>query len=43
MKKTSKKSASKASHKKAVKDLEVKHAKSGTVRGGLPPGPPTYK
>ncbi len=35
MKKTTKKSASKASHKKAIKDLGVKPAKSGTVRGGL--------
>jgi hypothetical protein len=34
MKKTTKKSASKASHKKAVKDLEVRPAKGGTVRGG---------
>jgi hypothetical protein len=38
MKKTTKKSPSKASHKKAVKDLEVKPAKSGLVRGG-PKGP----
>lgn len=34
MKKTTKKSASKASHKKTVKDLDVKPAKGGTVRGG---------
>jgi type VI protein secretion system component Hcp len=34
MKKTTKKSPSKASHKKAVKNLEVKPAKGGTVRGG---------
>ena len=34
MKKTTKKSAAKASHKKAVKDLDVKPAKGGTVRGG---------
>lgn len=32
--KTTKKSPSKAAHKKAVKDLEVKPAKGGTVRGG---------
>ncbi len=29
-----KKSASKASHKRKVKDLEIKPAKGGTVRGG---------
>jgi hypothetical protein len=34
MKKTTKKTPSKASHKKAIKDLEVKPAKGGTVRGG---------
>jgi hypothetical protein len=34
MKKTTKKSLSKASHKKAVKNLEVKPAKGDTVRGG---------
>jgi hypothetical protein len=34
MKKTTKKSPSKASHKKAVKNLEVKPAKGRTVRGG---------
>ena len=34
MKKTTKKSPSKASHKKAVKNLDVKPAKGGTVRGG---------
>jgi hypothetical protein len=36
MKKTMKKSPSKASHKKAVKDLQVKSAKGDTVRGGKP-------
>jgi hypothetical protein len=36
MKRTTKKALSKASQKKAVKDLEVKSAKSGVVRGGLP-------
>ncbi len=34
MKKTTKKGPSKASHKKAVRDLRVKPAKDGTVRGG---------
>ncbi len=35
MKKTTKKrSASKSARKKAVKDLDVKPAKGGTVRGG---------
>jgi hypothetical protein len=34
MKKTTKKSPSKASKKKAVKDLDVKPAKGGTVGGG---------
>jgi hypothetical protein len=34
MKKTTKKSPSKASHKKAIKNLVVKPAKGGTVRGG---------
>jgi len=34
MKKTTKKNPSKATHKKAVKDLEVKPTKGGTVRGG---------
>jgi hypothetical protein len=34
MKTTTKKSASKASQKRAVKDLEVKPAKGGAVRGG---------
>ncbi len=34
MKKTTKKGPSKASHKKAVKNLEVKPAKGGAVRGG---------
>ena len=34
MKKTTKKNPSKASQKKAVKDLDVKPAKGGTVRGG---------
>ena len=34
MKKTTKKSPSKPAHKKAVKDLEVKPARGGTVRGG---------
>ena len=37
MKKTTKKSPSKAPRKKAVKDLEVKPAKGGTVRGGDTP------
>ena len=35
MKKTAKKSASKVSRKKAMKNLEVKPAKGGTVRGGI--------
>jgi hypothetical protein len=35
MKKTTKKSAAKASHKRALKDLAVKPAKGGTVRGGF--------
>jgi hypothetical protein len=35
MKKTTKKSPSKPAHKKAVKNLEVKPAKGGTVRGGV--------
>jgi hypothetical protein len=35
MKKTKKKSASRPSHKKAMKNLEIKPAKGGTVRGGL--------
>jgi type VI protein secretion system component Hcp len=35
MKKTTKKSPSKASHKKAVKDLDVTPAKGGSVRGGI--------
>ena len=35
MKKNTKKGPAKASKKKAVKDLTVKPAKSGTVRGGL--------
>ena len=34
MKKTTKKSPAKASQKKAIKDLDVKPAKGGTVRGG---------
>jgi type VI protein secretion system component Hcp len=34
MKKTKKRSVPKASHKKTVKDLDVKPAKGGTVRGG---------
>jgi hypothetical protein len=34
MKKVTKNSSSKAAHKKAVKDLDVKPAKSGGVRGG---------
>ncbi len=34
MKKTVKKGPSKASHKKPVKDLHVKPARGGTVRGG---------
>ena len=33
-KKTTKKAASKASRKKAVKNLDVKPGKGGTVRGG---------
>jgi len=36
MKKTTKKRAPKASHVKAIRDLNVKTAKSGTVRGGVP-------
>ncbi len=40
MKKTAKKNPSKASNKKAVKDLEVKPVMGGSVRGGFPPGPP---
>lgn len=35
MKKTTKKSPAKASHKRTRKDLEVKPAKGGTVRGGV--------
>ena len=35
MKKTTKKSAPKVSQKKAVKNLDVKPAKGGTVRGGF--------
>jgi type VI protein secretion system component Hcp len=35
MKKTTKKSPSKASHKRARKNLDVTPAKGGTVRGGL--------
>jgi hypothetical protein len=38
MKKVTKKSPSKASHKKTVKDLDVKPAKGGTVRGGRKAG-----
>jgi hypothetical protein len=34
MKKTTKKSAAKASRKRALKNLDVKPAKGGTVRGG---------
>ncbi len=34
MKKTTKKNPSKASYKKAVRDLDVKPAKSGRVGGG---------
>jgi hypothetical protein len=34
MKKTTKKNPSKAVQKKAVKDLDVRSGKSGTVRGG---------
>ncbi len=34
MKKTTKKSPSKASKKRAVRDLDVRPAKSGTVGGG---------
>ncbi len=34
MKKTTKRGPSKASRKKAVKDLQVKPAKGGAVRGG---------
>jgi hypothetical protein len=37
MKKTMKKGASKASQKKLVKDLDVKPAKGGSVRGGDTP------
>ena len=35
MKKTTKKGALKASQKKAVKNLDVKPTKGGTVRGGF--------
>jgi hypothetical protein len=35
MNKTTKKSASKASHKKTLKNLDVTPAKGGSVRGGL--------
>jgi hypothetical protein len=35
MKRATKKTPSKASHKKAVKDLDVKPAKGRTVRGGI--------
>ncbi len=35
MKKTTKKGASKAAHKKAIRNLQVKPAKGGTVRGGI--------
>jgi hypothetical protein len=38
MKKTAKKSPSKASQKKTIKDLDVKPAKGGSVRGGHPVG-----
>ena len=42
MKKITKKTPSKA--KRAVKDLEVKPAKGGTVRGGVaPPDPDRWK
>jgi hypothetical protein len=34
MKKTTKKNSQKASHKKAIKNLAVKPAKGGTIRGG---------
>ena len=34
MKKTTKKSAAKVSRKRALKNLDVKPAKGGTVRGG---------
>jgi hypothetical protein len=44
MKKTAKKGPSKASHRKVIKDLEVKTAKGGTVRGGVsPPDPDRWK
>ncbi len=44
MKKTTKKTVSKASHKKGVKDLDVKPVKGGSVRGGsLYPGYPKDK
>lgn len=36
MKKTTKKGPSKASQKKAAKDLDVKPSKGGAVRGGVP-------
>jgi hypothetical protein len=36
MKKTTKKSSSKASHKRARKNLDVTPAKGGTIRGGKP-------
>ena len=35
MNKTTKKNPSKAAPKKAVKDLDVKPGKGGTVRGGI--------
>jgi hypothetical protein len=38
MKKTTKKSPSKASHKKAIKDLEIKPGKGGSVSGGCGAG-----
>ena len=38
MKKTTKKSSTKASHKKPVKNLEVKPAKGATVLGGCGTG-----
>ncbi len=36
--KTKKKSAPKASHRKAVRNLDIKPAKGGTVRGGRKAG-----
>jgi len=37
MKKTTKKNPAKVSGRKAIRNLEVKPAKGGTVRGGMKP------